>query len=347
MFRKKHARNLNDALVSEAPFILVILCLLLLAWILHPYPHLAMWLGFGIAGYSAIANDSIQTLGTYLTTHRGTHWLLLWLFVGGILGATHATGWFVDNGDIAFGRLEKIAQPTEFSFLSLSAPVILLILTRLKMPVSTTILLLSAFSSTVVIRSMILKTFYGYMVAFVVGIVVWGVVAYIHKKEFASKKYNKKVWGVLQTLSTSFLWCTWIMHDTANVAVFLPRTLTFNQMVVAVGFLVLLIGLLMYWKGGRIQGVVQEKTDINDIRAATIIDFIYALVLLVFKEWNNIPMSTTWVFLGLLAGREIALMFLSAKEEPYKTTAKMVLWDIGRAGLGLLISLLIVVFIAT
>jgi hypothetical protein len=73
------------------------------------------------------------------------------------------------------------------------------------------------------------------------------------------------------------------------------------------------------------------------------IDFMYAMVLLVFKEMNNIPMSTTWVFLGLLAGREIALTMLSDKQEPYKTTAKLVLKDIWRAGLGLLISLLIVV----
>ena len=45
----------------------------------------------------------------------------------------------------------------------------------------------------------------------------------------------------------------------------------------------------------------------QDTRSATIIDFIYGLILLIFKEWSNMPMSTTWVFLGLLAGREVAL----------------------------------------
>ena len=28
-------------------------------------------------------------------------------------------------------------------------------------------------------------------------------------------------------------------------------------------------------------------------------------MLLIFKEASNLPMSTTWVFLGLLAGREL------------------------------------------
>ena len=39
----------------------------------------------------------------------------------------------------------------------------------------------------------------------------------------------------------------------------------------------------------------------------TIIDFVYAIILLYFKQYNDIPMSTTWVFVGLLCGRELAI----------------------------------------
>jgi hypothetical protein len=42
-----------------------------------------------------------------------------------------------------------------------------------------------------------------------------------------------------------------------------------------------------------------------DIRVATLIDAIYAFLLFVFKEWNSLPMSTTWVFVGLMGGRAI------------------------------------------
>lgn len=330
---------------QNIPFFFVIGLLFLASYVLAPIPQAAMWLGFGIAGYSAIANDSIQTLGTFISSNRKLPWWAMWLFIGGILVATHTYGWLTDGGDIAFERLTKIPQPTQFTMLSLAGPVILLILTRFKMPVSTTFLLLSAFSSAVVIQDMLVKTLLGYIVAFVAAIIVWSVIAYLyHRKEFPSRHYNERFWRFLQACSTAFLWSTWIMHDTANVTVFLPRSLSLEQMVIAIGYLFCVIGILMYWKGGRIQVVVTEKTDITDVRAATIIDFVYAVVLYVFKEINNIPMSTTWVFLGLLAGREIALTLFTKHPEVYVHTAKLVLKDIGRAGTGLLISLLIVLF---
>jgi len=329
----------------ESLFLMIIGALVVFAYFVSPYPHLAMWFGFAIAGYSAIANDSIQTLGTFLSSNTKMRWWVLWLFIGGIMVATYIWGWTINNGDIAFHRLDRIPQPTTFSFITVAAPIILLILTKLKMPVSTTFLLLSAFSSAVVIQQMLIKTLFGYLIAFGIGLTVWGVIAYRRKREFKSKTYNKKVWRILQACSTSLLWWAWLMQDTANVAVFLPRSLSLNQVLIAVGYLFLVIGLIMFWRGGGIQTIVTEKTDVVDVRAATAIDFIYAIVLLIFKFINNVPMSTTWVFLGLLAGREISLTLLSKKKEPYRTTAKLVLRDILRASAGLAISLIIVVFL--
>jgi hypothetical protein len=343
---RSNSPSIQEKVQREIPFAFIIGLLVLSCYLLFPIPEAAMWLGFGIAAYSAIANDSIQTLGTFLSSNKKLPWWLLWLFIGGIFAVTYAYGWVQNGGDVSFGRLTNIPQPTEFQFITLAAPIILLILTRMRMPVSTTFLLLSTFSSTVVIQKMLTKTFLGYIVAFAVAIVVWSAIAYVyHRKEFSSKSYNKPFWRILQACSTAFLWSTWIMHDTANVAVFLPRILSFEQMLVALLYIFFVIGMLMFFKGGRIQVVVTEKTDITDIRAATIIDFVYALVLLVFKNMNNIPMSTTWVFLGLLAGREIALTLMAKKPEVYANTARLVFKDIGRAGTGLLISLLIVLFI--
>ncbi len=70
----------------------------------------------------------------------------------------------------------------------------------------------------------------------------------------------------------------------------------------------------------RFKKIVDTKTGVTDIRAATIIDFMYALILLVFKEWSNIPMSTTWVFLGLLAGREFAMSMIFNEVNKYRTS---------------------------
>ncbi len=70
------------------------------------------------------------------------------------------------------------------------------------------------------------------------------------------------------------------------------------------------LGILFYKGGEKIQEVVDKKSRIHNLPEATIVDFIYALILYAFKIWSNIPMSTTWCFVGLLSGREIALSYL-------------------------------------
>ena len=61
--------------------------------------------------------------------------------------------------------------------------------------------------------------------------------------------------------------------------------------------------------------VVLDKTGTRYARSATIINVIYAAVLFYFKELNDLPMSTTWVFVGLLCGRELAI---STMNKDYK-----------------------------
>ena len=65
--------------------------------------------------------------------------------------------------------------------------------------------------------------------------------------------------------------------------------------------------------GGKIQNIVLEKHNTRYVRSATIIDAVYWLILWFFKELNDIPMSTTWVFVGLLCGRELAMATMTGK----------------------------------
>lgn len=334
----------SNGVQREAPFWLVIAGLALVAWVLAPSPTLAMWFGFAIAGYSAIANDSIQTLGTFVSSNGRLPWWILAAFIALVLGATHVYGWWQDQGDIAFGRLSAVPQPTRFHFLQLAAPIALVVLTRYRMPVSTTFLLLSCFSAGEQIQKMLVQSMLGYIVAFVAALLLWSLITRPARAAQPTDDHEPQwwtrdeLWRGLQWLSTTFLWATWIMHDTANVTVFLPRQLTLPQMLVAVGYLVVIVFILMAIRGGRIQQIVTEKTATQDVRAATLIDFTFAIVLLIFKEQSNIPMSTTWVFLGLLAGRELALTWRLAHRTTGSTGA-MIARDIGRATAGLLVSL--------
>ena len=67
------------------------------------------------------------------------------------------------------------------------------------------------------------------------------------------------------------------------------------------------LGWMLYQGGEKIQEIVDEKSGVVNIRATTVIDFVYAIILFYFKMHSKIPMSTTWVFLGLLGGRELAM----------------------------------------
>ena len=99
-----------------------------------------------------------------------------------------------------------------------------------------------------------------------------------------------------------------------------------------------MLGFIFYSKGGRIQQIVLAKTNTTDIRSATIIDLTYALILLYFKQLNNIPMSTTWVFIGLLAGREIAIRYRLSNKIT-RAALKDVGMDFAKVTLGLAVSI--------
>lgn len=328
---------------------IIIVVLIAIAGLVFQQPGIAMIFGFMVAAFSAVSNDSIQTLGTFLSSNRNVSWKLIWLYVGSIMVATIAYGWWANSGDLSFGRLNQIPQPQEFSFFQLLAPVVLIVLTRFRMPVSTTFLILATFSSPGIIQGMLGKTFFGYIVAFVAAIVVWGAIGYLThrwRKRFNrnTSKASEKRWRVTQWVATGFLWSAWLMQDFANAIVFLPRELTAWQMVGVLAFMVLAMGFILYRRGGEIQQVITEKTDVVHVKSATIIDFTYAFILFYFKELNDLPMSTTWVFLGMLAGREIALRFMTRSDEPYSRTLKLVRKDLIRAGFGLGVSLALAFF---
>jgi hypothetical protein len=295
-----------------------------------------------MASYSAIANDSIQTIGTFIASNSDKKWYYLWIYMGGIFIITVSYSWINYSGDISYGRLASKGlneAPQNFKFLQVFAPVALLMMTRLKMPVSTSILLLSAFATQASsITSILSKSLFGYVIAFTAAIIVWTITTNLFEKYKNTKP--SRIWLPLQWISSGALWSTWIMQDMANVAVVLPRSLTFDQFLVVTSFIFFGLGLLFYLRGDKIQQIVLEKSDIIDVRAATVVDFIYACLLYYLKVISSIPISTTWVFIGLLGGREIAIN-LRKNGGDYKKALKMIGKDTLFAAIGLIVSLII------
>lgn len=343
------------------------------------------YVGFFLAAYSVVGNDVIQTLGTFLTSNeKRVPWYVLWFFAAGILIATLIYGY--TSGDIAYGRLDKINDAIgldtfKYEWYYLIPPLVLLSITRFGIPVSTTFMILTLFSLSnlpddfgilfesiykteiivngeaqkSVLGGMIRKSIMGYMIAFGAAIVLYLITTRLVEKRFIEtelEERNRLLWTVLQWLSTGFLWSQWLTQDLANIYIYLNGGFNMNT-AEFVGSLVILAGLLayiFYRKGGAVQDIVRAKTNTVDIRSATIIDFMYGIVLYVFKYdyfglWGGkLPMSTTWIFLGLLAGREIAIRIQLERK-----LSRAVLSDVGRdlakVFAGLVVSVLLVFLI--
>ena len=265
-------------------------------------------IGFLLAAYAVVGNDAVQTLGTFIASNiKIFKWYWLWLAASLVLIATISYGWYINDGDISYGRLAKI-PPVQIEWYHAAAPALLVLLTRIGIPVSTTFLVLSTFASTIVLEKMLVKSVIGYGLAAVIAYALWMIVARILNEKYDKVKAEHRVpWRTLQWLSTGFLWFSWLSHDMANIAVFLPRQVPFEMLLGVLGVLVGWLALIFATNGGKIQTIVLEKSGTRFMRSATIIDFIYALILVYFKEMNSIPMSTTWVFVGLLTGRELAI----------------------------------------
>ncbi|MCR9129718.1 MAG: hypothetical protein NXI12_09360 [Alphaproteobacteria bacterium] len=373
-------------------------------------PLLAL-IGFCFAAYAIVANDVIQTLGTFLASNAKRPWVVLWAFASTIIIGVMLYGYFGYDGDIAFDRLNSIPFPEDgVQWYHVLPPLVLLILTRFGIPVSTTFLVLTIFTLTGgaatagVLGSMLVKSLLGYLVAFGAGAVLFFIIARMFERwvaktdvdtehsppwaipgvaaltgllvyllvagptlpdienanwtavaitavasiaiAFITNRFN--TWYVLQWLSTGFLWSQWLMQDLANIFVYLPReTAVVNgeiQVTFSIGLLIfatlLMVGLhaiIFAIRGGEIQKIVLSKTNTTDVRAATVVDFVFGIILMYFKEINDIPMSTTWVFLGLLAGRELAISFISGLRQKGEAIFDVVT-DAVRAGIGLIVS---------
>ena len=303
-------------------------------------------IGFGLAGYSVIANDSIQTLGTFIASkQKWFKWYTLASAASVVMILAISWGWYSYDGDISYGRLNRIPFQ-EIQWYHAVAPAILLVLTRIGIPVSTTFLVLSAFASTIVLEKMLVKSIVGYGIAAAVAYMCWIVISKFINEKFDEVTEDKWIsfWRNSVWATSGWLWWVWLSHDVANIAVYLPRQLDVSLLLIVLAYFSVLIFYIFYIHGGPIQKVVLDKTGTRYARSATIINVIYAAVLYYFKELNDIPMSTTWVFVGLLCGRELAISTMN-QDYKFKYVFPLIGKDFAKMIFGLSVSVAIVLAI--
>ncbi|MEO1135410.1 MAG: hypothetical protein AAFW68_02225 [Pseudomonadota bacterium] len=315
---------------------------------------IGLWaaIGFLFAAYAVVGNDALQTLGTFINSNRRLPWWALFLYAATVLVVVFSFGYILNDGDPSFGRLDNTEKYPIFDpqWYHAVPPLVLLILTRLGIPVSTTFMVLASFATMAGLQSMLVKSAMGYVVAFVTGGLIYVMLAPTLERWFlkTADRQHAPVWVLLQWITTGYLWSVWLMQDFANIFIYLPRGVdaagepALNMLEAGAGLavLVILLGYTFWNGGGPVQRILRSKTNVTDIRSATIIDFTYACLLFYFKEMSNIPMSTTWVFLGLIAGREFAIATLD-KIRSVGATARIVGMDAAKALTGLVISVVL------
>jgi hypothetical protein len=340
---------------------------------------LVMWVGFCLSAYAVVGNDVIQTLGTFLSSNEDrVSWQGLWFFTMSLMTIVLVFGWFDPFNEydykrgIAYGRLDDFYMPEQLSWYYILPPIILIFLTRRGIPVSTTFmililfslneapdtpkeLLLSLFDKEAMLGEMLLKSILGYFIAFFVAALFFVSFTRVTEKYFmehSPESISKNIWTLVQWGTTGFLWYQWLIQDLANIYIYLKGGDGQSPVVFVTSWLILLILLAFVFKnkGGAIQKVVLTKTNTKDIRAATFIDLIFGATLYLFRDnylglWSaTVPMSTTWVFVGLLGGREIAMQ-LNLKMRVDKDIVIMVLLDFAKILLGLVVSIILVIII--
>ena len=310
-----------------------------------------MVIGFLLAAFSVVSNDSLQTLGTYISSNRQrTPKVIQMVFICGTTVLVLLLGWLLNNGEPAWGRLEEFPIPEHYTWAYIIPPMAVLALTAWGAPVSTSFLVLSSFVPENIGR-LLQSSLSGYALALLLGLVCWGAGLWaLERWVFRCQQEGqsvRKIWFALQWVSTGFLWTMWLIQDMANIFIYFPRSLDFTSMLICTLIVCVGLCLLVLIGGGPIQGVVQSKTNTSDLRSATTIDFVFGICLLFKALISSFPLSTTWVFLGLLAGREFALKIrdiaetLDQQHQQHNHLFRVLGSDLGKAFAGLLVSLIV------
>ena len=75
--RNRPYLNVLDFMVQEKTFLAIVMVGIALAAVLSGMGQAGMWLGFFFAAYATVANDSIQSLGTFIESNKNKKWWIL------------------------------------------------------------------------------------------------------------------------------------------------------------------------------------------------------------------------------------------------------------------------------
>lgn len=300
------------------------------------------WFVMTIILYNVIKNSFIQMLGTFISSNKKMNRLNLFLYLALVFVLNIAVAWKTRGGEIHRGLLDEVAYQKSLSPYVLLVPVLLNLFTTFSIPISATFLTIPLFSHENSIISNLTRAFSGYFIAFCTSFGLWTVI-YGKYKKFLKNGENYNLWRATQYLSVGMLWYAWLSTSMSSCLVFLPRVFDRRSLwlFLMVGVLLLAI-ILCDGINRKMEEIVEEKSDTKNLRSSVIFNLAQSLLLLLFKFNGHVHVATSWLFLGMLDGRELAITNIKATPMSgysYRLCMQKITRDLTRAIVGIMVSL--------
>lgn len=335
---KKNLKNL-----FQDKFNLLLLLIFILGNVIN-FGYFFNWFMLTITCYTLIANNYIQSIGTFLINNKNKFKSNL-IFITLSFTITTLISWIIFDGNIDYNLLSNIEYKKNLGIVIIFIPMLLNIFTKYGIPVSATFLVIPLFSDNNTLNTMLTKTVTSYFLAFIVSFFIWNFI----KKHFSQimKMDNKEntFWNITEYITTSLVWIAWNMLNICVFVVFVDRKFNFFELV-AVNIIVLVV-LYIILKGDntKIEEIINEKNETENKKSIAIFNLLFALILIFIEFFSNVPLTTTWVFLGLLAGKELSESFTNNNifsNTKIKKSLIKIIKDLHKAMVGIIFSLLFV-----
>ena len=271
--------------------------------------NLLSWIVVALTTYNIIFNNSIQTIGLFISSNKENNILHTLLFFGSIFVFSVVLSWFLTSGGVHYHLLDTIDyKENHINILFIFLPLMLYFFTKKRIPVSATFLVIPLFANKDTIENMINKTSVSYLLSFIVSLMVYNFLYKKYKDIISNEKENTSTtWIVAEYISTGVLWFSWLTISLCNFVVFLPRNFYFKDILLLSLIGIITIYCILISRGGEMQKIITQKSDVKNIKTTVIFNTLFSFMLLFIQHINTIPVTSTWMFLGILAGREIAI----------------------------------------
>ncbi len=304
------------------------------------------WFMIAVSSYTVIGNNYIQTIGSFIVNNKKRS-KINWIFLSFSFIITTLISWFIYEGEVDYSLLKNIEYQKDLDIVIILIPLLLNIFTKYGIPVSATFLIIPLFSTSNTIHIMITKTITSYFLAFIVSFFIWSFIYknFINKIKNTSEDLNR-LWNIAEYITTALVWMAWNILSICVFVVFVDRQFNIYELIIFNMIIIFILYLLINNSGGKIEKIIKEKRDSNNKKTVTIFNLIFAIILLYLQFFSNVPLTTTWVFLGLLAGKELAMTYvessLFASGRNMKASIAKIIVDLNKAIVGIVFSLIFV-----